>query len=900
MADRTLAGPPSAANRTPGGTDAAAAFAFLLGSTGLLPDLHYCEQDAQHRITRLIGPAGAASAIDPASVLGRTPWELGAATLDRGGRQQVQALFERQQPLDELVLRYRGPRGGTRYISHTLRPRFDSGHRFIGHHGVFRDVTQQVTTERRLRLERERLSLESLQLRATVDALPDPVYLVDREAMRFVYVNEAACHAGQYSAEEHLQLGPQDLLSHSRTEIERQYDALIADPAVGVTVESVATARDGTRADMESHRRAVKAGERWLILSISRNVTQRKVSVRAAQRTGLMYAALSATNEAIVHAKDPQTLFDRICAAAVDGGKFLGAGIAVPDATGAARFVAAAGLQAERLRNAPIAIDPSTPEGQGLVGTAFRTLAPCISHDFLHDERTRPWHAVAREAKVASAGSFPLHGAGGALGVLTLYSSDRQGFDDEVMTLLARMAENVTFALETMAHEEERRRGQERITYLASHDALTGLPNRVMFGELLARAIATAERYSRKFAVMFVDLDRFKLINDSLGHAAGDLLLKEIAGRLKDCLRSSDVVARMGGDEFVVLVQEVDSREQVEVVARKILAATLRPVELLEQDCRVTASIGINLYPADAQDEQSLMKNADMAMYQAKEEGKNNFQFFSQEIRSHSLERMALETNLRHALERNELSLHYQPKIDIQTRRITGVEALLRWNSPALGQVSPAQFIPVAEETGLIVPIGRWVLRTACEQSAAWQHAGLPPVCMAVNLSARQFTDEALAEDVTQAVRDSGIDPCTLELEITEGMVICNPERALAVLTCIKAMGVRLAIDDFGTGYSSLGQLKNFPVDTLKVDRSFIRDLARSADDRAITQAIISMGKSLSLNVVAEGVETLEQLEFLRRSACDEMQGYYFSKPITAEAFGHMLRDYAAPEDPQR
>jgi len=311
---------------------------------------------------------------------------------------------------------------------------------------------------------------------------------------------------------------------------------------------------------------------------------------------------------------------------------------------------------------------------------------------------------------------------------------------------------------------------------------------------------------------------------------------------------------------------------------------------LLGQECRVTASIGIALFPNDGEDEQTLMKNADSAMYFAKEEGKNNFQFYSSEINSQTLERLTLESNLRRAMERNEFSLNYQAKLDLRSGAITGVEALLRWNNAELGSVSPTKFIPVAEETGLIVHIGRWVLRTACEQNVAWQREGLPPINMAVNLSGRQFADDNLVEDIATILRETGMKPGLLELEITEGMLIHNIERALKLLTAIKKMGVRLAIDDFGTGYSSLGQLKNFPIDTLKVDRSFIRDLATDSEDKAITSAIIAMGKTLSLTVVAEGVETIEQQDFLRDQACDEMQGYYFSKPIAADDFAALLR----------
>jgi diguanylate cyclase (GGDEF)-like protein/PAS domain S-box-containing protein len=437
-----------------------------------------------------------------------------------------------------------------------------------------------------------------------------------------------------------------------------------------------------------------------------------------------------------------------------------------------------------------------------------------------------------------------------------------------------------------------RKEAEARIQYLASHDSLTGLPNRVMFGELLNHVLAASKRNQRQFAVLFIDLDRFKFINDSLGHEAGDTLLREVATRLKDSLRASDIVARLGGDEFVMLLQDLRGVEQAGRIARKLLSAVIKPLVIQGQECRVTASIGISVYPNDAHDETSLMTHADIAMYHAKEEGKNNFQFYDGRLETLSLERLTLETRLRRAIERNELSLHYQAKLDLASNAIAGVEALLRWNSAELGAVSPAKFIPVAEETGLILGIGKWVLRNACAQSVAWQRAGLPPVRVSVNLSPRQLSDADLLDEVRAVLADTGLQPDLLELEVTESSVMHNVERALQVLGSLKAMGVRLAIDDFGTGYSSLAQLKRFPIDTLKVDRSFIRELPADTEDKAIAEAIIAMGKTLSLTVVAEGVETPEQKAFLRERACDQMQGYHFSKPIAADAFAELLRTH--------
>ncbi len=436
----------------------------------------------------------------------------------------------------------------------------------------------------------------------------------------------------------------------------------------------------------------------------------------------------------------------------------------------------------------------------------------------------------------------------------------------------------------------ERKRIEQELNHMATHDALTGLPNRLMFSQLLDHAIQSAQRNKKQLAVLFVDLDRFKIINDSLGHEAGDKLLKEMALRFKQSLRTVDIVGRLGGDEFTILVEDFSDLKQLEFLAKKILATVMHPLDIMGEECRVTASIGISVFPKDGLDEQSLMKNADIAMYFAKEEGKNNFQFYSDTIRSMSNERLSIETNLRHALERNELSLLYQAKLDLNTRAITGVEALLRWNNPQMGHITPTRFIPIAEETGLIVPIGRWVIKTACIQNVSWQKQGLPSVCMAVNLSPRQLMHESFLDDVQTVLHETGLSPNLLELEVTESMIMNNPLRFIPILTKIKEMGVRLAIDDFGTGYSSLAQIKKFPIDTLKVDRSFIRNLPQDTDNKAITEAIIMMGKNLSMTVVAEGVETKEQEKFLTDQICDEMQGFYFSKPISPDGFADLLR----------
>jgi diguanylate cyclase (GGDEF)-like protein len=410
-----------------------------------------------------------------------------------------------------------------------------------------------------------------------------------------------------------------------------------------------------------------------------------------------------------------------------------------------------------------------------------------------------------------------------------------------------------------------------------------------MFSRMLTEAISHAQGKSHPLAVAFLDLDRFKLINDTLGHEAGDHLLKTVAERLKLCVRPSDTVARLGGDEFVVLLPHFTHTREVTDIAEKILAVIAQPFRLLGQEFRITASIGISAYPDHGLDEQTLKKNADIAMYHAKTEGKNNFQVYTDRMNANSLERLALESNLRHALERNEFRLYYQAKRSLDGGAISGMEVLLRWEHPDLGTVAPLQFITLAEETGLIIPIGRWVLRTACAQYVEWRAAGMPSLSIAVNLGARQFIDENLLSDVAQIIRETGMDPRFLEIEISERLLIHDVEWALQVITALKSLGIRIAIDDFGTGYTTLNTLQKFPLDTIKINQSFIRGVTSEGANAGLTDAIISMSKSLSLNVVAQGVETSEQAEFLRAHACDELQGFYFNRPLDADDFSKLL-----------
>jgi diguanylate cyclase (GGDEF)-like protein/PAS domain S-box-containing protein len=522
----------------------------------------------------------------------------------------------------------------------------------------------------------------------------------------------------------------------------------------------------------------------------------------------------------------------------------------------------------------------------GLFMRAWNSGEPVWVSDVTQDTEFRR-ASVAAKAGLKGAFAFPIRSGNDTLGVMEFFSHVSRPPDEALLLSTRAIGSQIGLFI-------ARKQAEERIIRLAHYDELTGLANRNMFGQCLNHALARARRNGKLLAVLFIDLDRFKNINDTLGHDAGDRVLKEVAERLQGCLRASDTIGRLGGDEFVVLLEEMPQPVYCGTVAQKILATIAKPVTVGEQNFQLTASIGISAYPADGEDAQNLLKNADVAMYRAKEQGKNNYQFYSAQMNVHSLEHLEMESDLRRALERNEFLLHYQPKVDVVSGRITGMEALVRWQHPGKGLIPPLQFIPLAEETGLIVPIGEWVLKTACARNKSWHEQGLPPLRVAVNLSARQFAHEGLLQDVENILHETGLDPTLLELEITESLVMQNPARAVKRLNELKAMGIHLSIDDFGTGYSSLSNLKHFPIETLKIDRSFIRDLPADADDSAITLAILAMAHSLKLKVIAEGVETVEQLNFLRDHLCDEVQGYYFSKPLSELEFAALVKKNAA------
>jgi|GEM_PF-251600 len=933
---------------------------------------------------------------------GRTPWEFGIIpVVEPKSTDDHFALRAERKPFTDQLYKLVSPMS-VGYLRVSGEAQFDQAGEFLGYHCLARDVSQQRKIEHRL-----------LRFRAAMDMSTDMIYLVDRQTMRFVDVNDTACKNSGFTRAQLLNSGPADTLSETEAEIAARYDHLISEGGSS-RIESSTFNRHGEPVVVEVYSRAMQIDERWIIIGMTRDITSRKNVERNSQRLQQMFSALSESNEAILRATSVTSLYTNVCNAAVKGGKFNIATVFEPIDQHSLASVALAGEATPIVEPVKLSTNPDRSQGQGLSGIAFRTRMPCISHDFQNDPRTAPWHAISRLEHIASAAALPLFKRKRCVAVLLFYSTEKDAFDDDIVKLLESMAANVSYALDSFETQAEReqtehvlresearfrslthlssdsyweldenhcfskyegnvvgdaneraikdlfgnnpwnikgitpgsmnrdmlkiqlekhqpfrdfecsftnderivyhfslsaeprfneqgeftgyrgisrdisdqKRVSEHITYLATHDHLTNLPNRVMFGKLLEQATRTAMRYPEQaFSVLFIDLDRFKSVNDTHGHHVGDRLLTEIAGRLRKPLRASDIVARLGGDEFVILLQNVAQRMQIEKIAQNILNEMTGSITLEGKECQVTASIGISIFGIDADDEETLMKHADAAMYIAKDEGKNNYQFYSPDVHILTREKVDLEFHLRHALERGEFSLHYQAQLHLSSGHITGVEALLRWNSSVLGHITPDRFIPIAEETGQILAIGDWVLQTACQQVSTWNKEGHAPLALAVNLSSRQFNDPDLLNRIKHALELSAMPAEMLELEITESSVVHSPERAYRLMSQIKELGVKLALDDFGTGYSSLRQLKHYPIDTLKIDRSFIEDIPHNKEDNAISTAIISMGNTLGLRVVAEGIEQLEQLEFLREHHCQELQGYYLHKPANGDQF---------------
>jgi diguanylate cyclase (GGDEF)-like protein/PAS domain S-box-containing protein len=684
-------------------------------------------------------------------------------------------------------------------------------------------------------VRRKQSEEELRRFRAGMDVSEDMIWLIDPARMAILDVNDTACRKLGYRRDELLGMGPEEIISVPREELSAIYGRLIAGGA-GDTVEGWYRRKDGSRFLVEASRRAVPSEESHVIVAVVRDITERRAAEEELRRFRL---AMDKSADMIV-------LIDRKTMRFVD-------------------------------------VNETACELLGYSREELLSMGPQDVLPATREELERSYDELVAQFS---------GGAGAAPGGMKSHYRCKDGSMLPFESTRHVLRSTDTYIIAAISRDiRERLAVEEKVARMAQFDALTGLPNRHLFQDRLTHAMALAKRSERPMAVLFIDLDRFKLVNDTLGHGAGDRLLREAADRLRGCIRDSDTVGRLGGDEFAAILSELREPGDAGLVARKIIDVLERPFDLDGRETFVTASIGITLYPADSDSAEALIMNADAAMYRAKEQGRNNYQYFTRDMNERAVRRMQLETSLRRALEREEFRIHYQPKARLSSGAICGFEALLRWQRPDKGMVLPGDFIPVLEDTGLIVQAGEWVIRGACAQVAAWQAAGLRVPAVAVNLSARQFEQKGLKSLVAEILRDTGVDPSLLEFEITESLLMNDPEGAARNLRDLKEAGVRLSMDDFGTGYSSLGYLKRFPIDTLKIDRTFVRDLSTDADDATLTRAIINLAHNLRLSVVAEGVETEAQLDFLRANGCDEMQGFLFARPADADECGRMLRE---------
>ncbi len=714
------------------------------------------------------------------------------------------------------------------------------------------------------------------------EANPLPMWIRDERTMAILAVNEAALQSYGYSREEFLQLKSPDLVSPE--EVARFVEAVgMRDPGGDYTNYWRHRRRDGSVMEVETDSHGCELDGRSARLILVKDVTERKRAERRLQM-GHTITRILADSRTVEEAL-PQAL-RAVCES---GGWVYGQRWELDKPANrlhCAEAWHAAGPGLEEFEAFNRSRTQTQDGGHGPLHRVWVGNSPVWCADLAEEKMTRG--PLALKAGLRSSFAFPIQIGGGFYGMLEFFGREARQPDSELMESVRTIGSQVGQFL-------ARKSAEQNLRFVASHDPLTGLFNRNMFNERLQQALAQAARFERNLSLLFIDLDGFKNVNDTLGHNAGDALLSELAARLRATLREGDVIGRMGGDEFVVLVEEVAEATQAAEVAKKVLEMAARPFLYQGRECRVTASVGISIYPDDGKDAQTLLKNADIAMYLVKQQGKNSFRFYSPQMNVHLMERLSLESGLRLAMERGELTLLYQPKVGVRDGRVSGMEALMRWQHPTQGMISPAEFVPVAEDAGLITAIGEWALRAACRQARAWREQGLPQLRVAVNLSHKQILQESLIQTVREALHHERVEPARLELEITEEMLIRNPERAGRLLAQFKELGVRVVIDDFGTGYSSLNFLKRLPIDGVKIDRSLILDLPRDDDAAALTRGVVAMAHSLGIAVIAEGVETREQWEFLLGLGCEEMQGNYFSMPVEADLVAGIVRQPSGP-----
>ena len=829
--------------------------------TGLSSDW-YWEQDENQRFTRLSDQVLEKSGIGKDALLGRTRWENGI-DYDPADRAALEAHIEARRDFRDFQFSRTDAQGRPFHVQVSGEPMFDAAGRYVGYRGVGKDVTERRQHEEELR-----------RFRTAMNATSEGIFLFDIASWRFVDCNDAFCRMLGYERTEVLQsLTPERIKAVPREEIERHFEAIVAGSTDIFPPETLYRCRDGSQVPVEVQRRAVRSSGAWIIVGVARDISARLSAERTIKTHVRQQELIAAFGQIALTNADIDVLLDR-AVGVVDEGltvDFFEILQLTFDRTSLVYRTGFGWEDAPKHRHAADA-GPGTQYAHVLLARE-----PVLVEDFRQETQFTPAETLLAHS-IRSGVQAVIGGADGPFGILGAYSTRLRHFPTESVNFLQGIA-NI------LAAANDRRESEEKAAYLAQFDALTDLPNRILFLDRLAQTIAQAQRNQWQVGVVVLDLNRYNVINETYGHAAGDGLLLQVAQRLQACVRIGDSVARLAGDRFGIVLTQLAATEDASIVAQKLSDAVTLPYEQGGQAIRLTASLGVALYPNDAQEANALIQCADTATYRAKDHGTNNVQFYTEALNARMRARAALIQALQHAVERQEFELHYQAQVSLHTGRVVGAEVLVRWRHPERGLIAPGEFIPLAEETGLIIPLGDWVLRAACAQAAAWRQAGRREIQVAVNVSSQQLRRGGFAAAVRAALEETGLEPSMLELELTETGIMESTDQFIAAMSELRSLGVSIAVDDFGTGYSSLSYLKRLPIDTIKIDRSFIRDVIVDPGDAAIARAIIAMSSHLKLKVVAEGVETAEQAAFLRRSGCDEVQGFLFGKPVAAEAF---------------
>ncbi|HJV87938.1 MAG TPA: EAL domain-containing protein [Noviherbaspirillum sp.] len=780
-------------------------------------------------------------------------------------------------PLDEATAAIRRMIGGEAPMQPVPVTRQDEVGELIGNFNLLVEDRQRYETA---------LGESERKLRKLVDSAPEAIVVQTKG--RFAYVNDAAVSLFGAASREQL-LGrsvidriPPEMHLEALEHMRRLKEERSPVPQR----EGKLLRMDGTRIDVELSAVPFFHEDEHGALVFARDITDRKRAEETQEKLNRALRLLSDCNMALVHAEREQSLLDEICRLVVTRGGYLMAWVCYPEQNEqkSVRPMSHFGRNEGYIESANVTW-ADNERGQGPIGRCVRTGKIQVNQNYLDNPAMAPWRESAARRGFRSSIALPLKIDQNMFGVLSIYSRDPESFAEDEVRLLEELATDLTFGISTLRVRIQREAAEEKLAFLAHYDPLTHLPNRVLLRDRFERAAARAARQHRRVAMLVLDLDNFKRVNDSLGHEVGDLLLLRVVERLKHCISEGDTISRQSGDEFVILLQDLYDTGAVGRIAQSILDAVSEPFEIGEHTISTSFSIGIGMYPGDGNDFDTLLKNTDAALYHAKDNGRDTYHFFANTMNVDALASMQLHSNLRKAVKNQEFLLHYQPQIDIGSGAIVGAEALVRWRGSDGALVAPGHFIPMAEESGLIVPIGEWVLNEACRQAKEWIDGGMAPLVVAVNLSAQQFRRGDIVDTVRRALAQSGLPPALLELELTESILLQDTAGVMETLHSLKKLGVLLSIDDFGTGYSSLAYLKKLAVDKLKIDQSFVRDLSVDADDEAIVKAVIQLGHALQLHVVAEGVETESQLAFLRKHGCDHAQGYLITRPLPAPDF---------------